>query len=273
MAGGYVQVDETPINYLDPGNRKTRQGYLWTGSRRGGDVFFRWETSRAAACLDNIIPLNFTGTIQCDGYSAYRAFASTRNGAVALAGCWAHVRRKFFEALESSPRTAAWIMRQLQHLYAVESRLRGIKAGPRMRQAVRAHQSRPIVDRLERVLLRLKSSGRHLPQSLLANAIDCALGQWATLQVYLHDGRVEIDNNLVENAIRPTAIGKKNWLFVGEADAGERSAILYTIIESCRRRGIDPYAYLRQVLARLPQMGSKPNKQFSRGCITVTITR
>jgi hypothetical protein len=110
---------------------------------------------------------------------------------------------------------------------------------------------------LERVLLRLKSSGRHLPQSLLANAIDYALGQWTTLRVYLNDGRVEIDNNLVENAIRPTAIGKKNWLFVGEADAGERSAILYTIIESCRRRGIDPYAYLRQVLSRLPQMTNR----------------
>ena len=254
MAGGYVQVDETPINYLEPGNGKTKQGYLWTGSRPGGDVFFRWETSRAAACLDNIIPVDFTGTIQCDGYSAYRAFAADRKGAVALAGCWAHVRRKFFESLESSPRSAAWVMRQLQHLYAIESRLRERKAGPRLRQAVRAHESRPIVNRLEHVLLRLKSNGKHLPQSPLGTAIDYALGQWATLQVYLKDGRVEIDNNLVENAIRPTAIGKKNWLFVGEADAGERSAILYTIIESCRRRAIDPYAYLRDVLSRLPHM-------------------
>jgi transposase len=256
MADGYVQVDETPINYLDPGNGKTRQGYLWTGSRPGGDVFFHWATSRAAACLDNIIPVNFTGTIQCDGYSAYRSFATDRKGTVALAGCWAHVRRKFFESLESSPRTAAWIMRQLQHLYLVESRLREVKAGPRLRQAVRAHQSRPIIQRLERALLRLKTSGRHLPQSPLGSAMDYALGQWTTLQVFLKDGRVEIDNNLVENAIRPTAIGKKNWLFIGEANAGERSAILYTIIESCRRRHLDPYAYLRDVLTRLPNMSS-----------------
>jgi len=254
MAGGYVQVDETPINYLDPGNGKTRQGYLWTGSRPGGDVFYHWATSRAAACLDNIIPVNFTGTIQCDGYSAYRSFATDRKGAVALAGCWAHVRRKFFESLESSPRTAAWIMRQLQHLYLIESRLREVKAGPRLRQAVRAHQCRPIVQRLERALLRLKASGRHLPQSPLATAMDYTLGQWTSLQVFLKDGRVEIDNNLVENAIRPTAIGKKNWLFIGEANAGERSAILYTIIESCRRRHLDPYAYLRDVLTRLPHM-------------------
>jgi transposase len=254
MAGGYVQVDETPINYLEPGHGRVRQGYLWTGSRPGGDVFYRWETSRASACLDNVIPTNFQGTLQCDGYSAYRAFANGRGGAIALAGCWAHVRRKFYEALASSPRTAGWIVRQIQHLYRIEANLREHRAGPRLRQAVRAHQSRPIVKRIERALVQLKSSGRHLPQSLLGRAMDYALGQWSTLTVYLDDGRVEIDNNLVENAIRPTAIGKKNWLFVGDADAGERSAIIYTVIESCRRRGLDPYTYLREILTKLPHM-------------------
>ena len=257
MAGGYVQVDETPINYLDPGNGKTRQGYLWTGNQPGGDVCFHWATSRAAACLGDIVPANFNGTIQCDGYAAYRAFATERKGAVALAGCWAHVRRKFYESLESAPRTASWIMRQFQHLYAIESRLREVKAGPKLRQAVRAAESQSIVKRLERVLLRLKSSSKHLPQSPLGTAMDYALGQWTALQVFLADGRIEIDNNLVENAIRPTAIGKKNWLFIGEADAGERSAILYTVIENCRRRGIDPYAYLRDVLTRLPRMTNR----------------
>jgi len=253
MGGGYVQVDETPVDYLEPGNGKTRQGYLWTCSRPGGEVFYRWETSRAAACLDNIIPVDFNGTIQCDGYAAYRAFANGRNG-IELAGCWAHARRKFHEALEQSPKTAGWILRQIQHLYRVEARLREQRAGPRLREAVRAHESRPIVERLERALVRLKRSGKHLPQSLLGNAMDYALGQWRTLDVYLADGRVEIDNNLVENAIRPTALGKKNWLFMGDADAGERGAILYTVIESCRRRGIDPYAYLKDVLTRLPNM-------------------
>jgi transposase len=123
-----------------------------------------------------------------------------------------------------------------------------------LREAVRTHQSKPIVERIEHALGRLKASGRHLPQSLLGVAMDYALGQWPTLDVYLGDGRVEIDNNLVENAIRPTALGKKNWLFVGEAEAGERGAIIYTVIESCRRRGIDPYAYLKDVLTRLPKM-------------------
>jgi hypothetical protein len=239
---------------LEPGHGRARQGYLWTGSRPGGDVFYRWETSRAAACLENIVPVNFQGTLQCDGYAAYRAFANSRSGAIELAGCWAHVRRKFYEALEQSPRTAGWLVRQIQHLYRVEASLRERRAGPRLRHAVRTSQSRPLVERIERALIRLKASGRYLPQSLLGQAMDYALGQWSTLTVYLDDGRVEIDNNLVENAIRPTAIGKKNWLFVGEAQAGERSAIIYTLIESCRRRGLDPYAYLREVLTRLPNM-------------------
>jgi transposase len=257
MAGGYVQVDETPVNYLEPGHGRARQGYLWPGSRPGGDVFFRWETSRATACLDRVIPLNFTGTLQCDGYAAYRSFANGRGATLQLAGCWAHVRRKFYEAIESSPRTAGWLVRQIQQLYQVESILRERRAGPKLRAAVRAHQSRPVVERLQRVLVKLKASGHHLPQSPLAGAIDYALGQWPMLTVYLADGRVEIDNNLVENAIRPTAIGKKNWLFVGEAEAGERSAIIYTVIESCRRRDLDPYAYLKDVLTRLPRMTNR----------------
>src|ERR1700733_1294954 len=144
MGGGYVQVDETPIDYLEPGHGKTRQGYLWTCSRPGGDVFYRWETSRAAVCLDNIIPVDFDGTVQCDGYSAYRAFANGRNGRIELAGCWAHVRRKFFEALEQSPKTGGWFLRQIQNLYQVEARLREQQAGPRLREAVRVHQSKPI---------------------------------------------------------------------------------------------------------------------------------
>jgi transposase len=254
MAGGYVQLDETPIDYLEPGNGRTKQGYLWTGSRPDGDVFFHWETSRATACLDNVIPFSFTGTIQCDGYAAYRAFANRRGQTIALAGCWAHARRKFHEALESSPRLASWLLGQIQQLYRIEANLREHHAGPRLRAAVRASESRPVVKRIERALLKLKASKRQLPQSLLGTAIDYALSQWRMLEIYLADGRVEIDNNLVENAIRPTAIGKKNWLFVGEADAGQRSAIIYTVIETCRRQGLNPYQYLREVLSRLPNM-------------------
>lgn len=253
MAGGYAQIDETPIAYLAPGNGQTKQGYLWTACRPGGDVFYRWETSRAAECLERLVPREFKGVLQSDGYSAYGAFIKTRHG-IELAGCWAHARRKFNEALEQSPRPAGWIMRQIQHLYRIESALRESTNGPQLRESVRCHQSRPIVERIKKALVALKASRRHLPQSLLGQAIDYTLGQWPTLEVFLRNGKVEIDNNLVENAIRPTAIGKKNWLFIGEAGAGQRGAIIYTLVETCRKRGIDPYAYLRDVLTRLPTL-------------------
>ena len=252
MAGGYVQVDETPIDYLDPGGGKTGTGWLWTASRPGGDVIFHWETSRASACVGNLLPAHFTGTLQCDGYGAYPVFARNHPNPVVLAGCWAHVRRKFHETRDQSPKLSGWFLRQIQHLYRVESDLRESRAGTRLRAAVRAAESRMVVQRFHRALVHLRS--KVLPKSLLGIAISYALGQWAGMTVYLDDGRVEIDNNLVENAIRPTALGKKNWLFVGEAGAGQRGAILYSLIESCRRRKIDPYAYLRDVLSRLPSM-------------------
>lgn len=253
LAGGYAQIDETPVAYLAPGHGQTKQGYLWTTCRPGGDVFYRWETSRAAECLERLVPRDFKGVLQCDGYSAYAAFKKGRH-AIELAACWAHTRRKFHEALEQAPRRAGWILRQIQHLYRIESALRETKAGPKLRAAVRAQQSRPILDRIKKGLLTFKAGRQHLPQSLLGQAVDYALGQWTGLEVFLRDGRVEIDNNLVENAIRPTAVGKKNWLFMGEAGAGQRGAIIYTVIESCRRRGVDPYAYLRDLLTRLPTL-------------------
>lgn len=255
LSGGYVQIDETPVDYLDPGRGKAAQGYLWTCAKPDGDVVFHWETSRAASCLGNVLPVDFTGTVQCDGYAAYPAFVRQHAKPIQLAGCWAHVRRKFYDAREQSPKITGWFLRQIQLLYQVEATLREKKSGPVFRSAVRASASRPVVERLHRALIRHKA--RHLPKSLLGQAIDYALAQWHTLGVYLDDGRVDIDNNRVENAIRPTAVGKKNWLFVGEAGAGQRGAILYTIVESCRRRGLDPYAYLKDVLTRLPSMTNR----------------
>ncbi len=251
MAGGYVQVDETPVRYLAPGNGKTKTGYFWTTSRPSGDVVYQWETSRAAACLDHVLPVDFKGTVQCDGYSAYPSFAR-RKEQIQLAACWAHARRKFYEAREQDPLIAGWLLHQISHLYRLERKLRDDRSGPQLRAAVRVHHARPVYQRLHRVLTRLKIKRRYLPRSRMGLAIEYTLNLWSLLGVYLNDGRLEIDQNLVENAIRPTALGKKNWLFIGEADAGERSAILYTIVECCRRRGIDPYAYLHHVLTRLP---------------------
>ena len=259
MGGGYVQVDETPIRYLEPGHGQAKLGYLWTAFHPGrpgsGEVFYHWETGRSAACLERIIPVDFTGTLQCDAYAAYESFARKRTGApITLAGCWAHTRRGFFEAREQAPQQTFFILRQIRHLYRIEAKLRRQKAGPALRLARRTSESRPIYRRLYKLLLKMKGSGRYLPSTGMAKAIDYALSNWNALGVYLEDGRVEVCNNLVENAIRPTAIGRKNWLFFGAAGAGERGAILYTIIENCRRHGIDPFAYLRDVLSRLPSM-------------------
>ncbi len=254
MGDGYVQIDETPIRYLEPGNGKTKLGYLWTCCRPKADVVYHWKTSRSTECLENIVPVNFRGTVQCDAYSAYRRFAINRGEEITLAGCMAHARRGFYEAKEQSPKLAGLLLRQIQNLYAVEKELRRCKAGPRLREAARASASRPIMERLHRSILSIKRRGLFLPKSAFGKAIDYALGQWENLCVFLRDGRVEIDNNQVENAIRPTAVGKKNWLFIGDAEAGERSAIIYTVIECCRRRGIDPYEYLRDVFTRLPSM-------------------
>ena len=263
MAGGYVQIDETPVEYLSPGNGQTKQGYLWACKRPGANVSFTWATSRAARCLDRIIPADFSGTVQCDGYAAYPSFANRSEGRITLAACWAHARRKFHEATESTPQQAGWMLLQIQHLYRIEKQLREAKAGPQQRQAVRASQSRMITERIHRALSRIKLKGRQLPQSALGKAIDYTLTMWPMLTVYLEDGRVEIDNNPVENAIRPTAIGKKNWLFIGEAEAGQRSAILFTIIEACRSRGIDPQTYLREVLTRLPTLTNRQIKEVT----------
>jgi len=251
MGGGYVQVDESPVRFLAPGNGKAKIGYFWTASRPGGDVFYHWETSRAAACLGNVLPIDFKGTVQCDGYTGYPSFARHREH-IRLAGCWAHLRRKVYAAREQDPLMAGWLMRQIRHLYRIERRLRKSRSGPQLRAAVRAHQAKPVYARLHRVISRLKMKRRYLPRSGMGLALDYALNLWSPLGVYLDDGRVEIDQNIVENAIHPTALGKKNWLFIGEAEAGQRSAILYTIVECCRRRGLDPQAYLRDIFTRLP---------------------
>jgi len=248
---GYVQVDETPVRYQDPGlSGRCAQGYLWTASVPGQGVVYEWHASRAAACLESLLGASYRGKLQCDGYSAYPAFV--KNKEIELFGCWAHARRGFYEAQEQAPKIAGWFLNQIGQMYEWERGLRQGRAGPRLRQAHRRAHSRMVVERFHRALVRWQR--RYLPQSLLGQAISYALNQWATLEKFLDHGEVEIDNNLVENAIRPTAIGKKNWLFFGSEEAGQRSAVIYTLIENCRRHGVDPYSYLKDVLQRLPRM-------------------
>src|ERR1017187_5285919 len=235
----YVQVDETPVKYLEPGRGQTGQGYLWTGLVPGQCVVYEWHASRGACCVGSLLGETFSGKLQCDGYSAYRAFAKEKDD-VKLFGCWAHARRGFFEAKEQAPKTAAWMLNQIGLLYGWERDLRQSRAGPALRQAQRSAHSRMVVERFHCALNRLQS--RYLPQSPMGQAISYALNQWATLQRFLEHGEVEIDNNLVENAIRPTAIGKKNWLFFGSEEAGQRSAVIYALIADCCIRGVEPHA-------------------------------
>jgi transposase len=267
----YRQIDETPIHYLQPGSGKAQTGYLWTSNIPDGTVFYHWHDGRDAKGMTGLFgkteatndgqgidpnPCPLLRIIQCDGYIVYPSWAKDKAW-IKLMGCHSHVRRKIFEATEQSPRLVAWILRQIAHLYHIEKRLRETKAGPALREAVRAAESRMIHQRLRKAIDKLALRRSILPKSKLGKAISYAINQWPNLETYLADGRVEICNNLVENAIRPTKLGAKNWLFLGNEESGQKCAILYTIVENCRRLGINPKGYLTDVLTRLPGMVAK----------------
>jgi transposase len=259
LAGNYLQADETPIRYLDPDVKgKSQQGYLWVYSRPKSDVLFEWRVSRARAGPEEFLK-NFRGKLQTDGYSAYESLAKAR-GDLTLVGCWAHARRGFHEALAET-RLAAWFVGQIGQLYAVEKKLREQKAGPALRQAMRAWQSQPVLNRLHRALELIRR--KTLPQGLLGQAIDYTLKRWAALNQFITDGTLEIDNNLIENAIRPSALGKKNWMFIGHPEAGERSAVIYTLLGCCRRLGVNPFYYLKDLFTRLPAAKITQIKEFT----------
>ena len=246
----YMQVDETTTRYLDPETKKgSRQGYFWVYNDPGGEVVFQWDPSRS-----HEVPLKFLGgfrgVVQVDGYGAYEVLERKRSGEVVLAHCWAHVRRDFIEAQAEAPREAAWVLRQIQLLYGVEAGLRKEKAGPALKEARRAAATAMILKRLKGGLERLRR--RTLPGGGFSKAVEYVLTRWEGLSRFEKDGRLAIDNNGVENAIRPCAVGRKNWLFVGSAEAGEHGAVVYSLVASCRRHGVDPYEYLRDVLTRLP---------------------
>jgi transposase len=255
FADGYVQADETPVKYQDPLRKGVcATGYLWVFYNPVRNVcLFQWRTGRAAACLQDIVPEGFSGIIQCDGYSAYDSFIKqpSRGGRIELAGCMAHMRRKFFEARDEG-QDPQWVLAQVQQLYQIEARLRESRAGPEEVLRTRQQHSVPIMERIRSRLEELQSSRKHRPRSLTGEAISYALNQWAKLSVFLREGRVQIDNNPIENTIRPSAIGKKNWLFIGDAQSGARTATFYTLIGNCRREGINATEYLSDIFKRLP---------------------
>jgi transposase len=254
--GAYLQVDETPVRYCQAEGGGSGKGYLWLFHRPGAEVVYQWHTSRAAECLEPMLD-GFTGTVQSDGYGAYGSYAADKP--IELAACWAHARRKFHEALEECPAQAGWVLNQIGLMYVAEKRLRG--KGPALRQAVRATETGMILARLEK-MLKLKL-GQHRPTSAMGKAINYTLSLWPQLLQFRDNGLLEIDNNLVENAVRPTALGKKNWMFFGHPEAGQRSAILYTLLESCKRHGINPQEYLCDVLSRLPSMTNQQTRSLT----------
>ncbi len=249
-AAKYLQADETPIQYLDrevPGRSCT--GYFWVYGQPGGDVIFEWKTSRGREGPKAFLE-TFKGKLQCDGYGVYQSLAREREDWT-LIGCWAHCRRYFHKAKDHD-RHAAWFLKQISLLYEIERRLSQQKAGPNLREAVRAAEAKPVLARIGRALEKIEP--KILPQSLLGKAIHYARGLWTELNQYAQFGEVAIDNNPIENIIRPTAIGKKNFLFIGHPEAGWRSAVIYSILGSCHRHKINPALYLRDVLSRLPNM-------------------
>lgn len=249
-AGGYMQIDETPVTCIQIEEGGSKKGYLWVFHEPGGDVYFEWHTSRASDCLDAMLK-DFKGVVQSDAFPGYACYAKNKDDIV-LSGCWAHARRKFDEARTEAPRLAAWFLRQIGHMYRIESAARNNGVGPNLRQVYRSAGSQMILARIKKALEIKKQ--KHLPGGLMGKAIAYATNNWAELVVFVENGQVEIDNNFVENAIRPTAVGKKNWLFIGHPEAGDRAAIIYTILACCRRLNINAREYLTDVLTRLPSM-------------------
>jgi len=252
LAGDYVQCDETPLRCHDPDVRgETVQGWLWALSRPGGNVVFAWRMSRRHAEAATLLK-GFRGVLQSDAYPAYANFAREHEGVVCV-GCWAHARRRFHEALEDAPVPAGFVLRLIGHLYALEAKWDEAKwTEPAQRAHLRRRDFACTLSLLKKIAVKLSTRVR--PKSRLGEACRYLLAQWAPLTAHLHHGQTRLDTNLVENAIRPTKLGAKNWLFIGHPDAGERSAIIYSIVGSCRRCGIDPLIYLRDVLTRLPAM-------------------
>ena len=257
LAGGYVQADETPVKCHDPDENhgRTLQGYLWVLSRPGGDVVFDWRLSRQHGELTRLLTADYKGVLQSDGYEAYAAYARAHPG-VTWVGCWAHARRGFHEALAEAPQRAGFVLRLIAHLYRYERQWHEAGCtGPALRAAARGSQFALTLALLKKTAQRLRALV--LPQSLLGQACGYLLNQWAPLTAHVCHGQTRLDNNAIENAIRPSALGKKNWLFIGHPEAGQRSAIIYSLVGSCQRHGKDPLAYLRDVLTRLPRLTNR----------------
>jgi transposase len=253
MAAEKLHADDTPVPVLAPGNGKTKTGRLWTyvrDDRPAGDqtppaVWFAYTPDRKGEHPQAHLS-KFQGTLQADAYAGFNQLYE--NGRIQQAACWAHVRRKFYdlEQMHASP-AAREALQRIGALYSIEEEIRG--KPPDERREVRQAQARPLLDSLRQWFeMTLSKLSR---KSETTVAIRYALSRWDALMRYIEDGHIEIDNNAPERSLRGVALGRKNYLFAGSDAGGERAAAIYGLIGSAKLNGLDPEAYLREVLTRI----------------------
>jgi transposase len=250
MAGDKIHGDDTPVPVLEPGRGKTKTGRLWTyvrDDRPAGDetppaVWYCYTPDRKGEHPQAHLS-DFTGTLQADAYAGYEKVYES--GRILEAGCWAHVRRKFYDLLvaHKSP-VAAEAVERIAGLYAIEKEIRG--RPPEERREIRNKRSRPLLESLKHWFE--ETLGKLSRKSDTAMAVRYALGRWEALMRYCDDGRIEIDNNAAERSLRAVVLGRKNYLFNGSDAGGERAAAIYSLISSAKLNGLNPEAYLRKVL-------------------------
>jgi transposase len=241
----YQQIDESPIKVLDrdkPGS--THQGYMWVRyAPLSKSVFFEYYKGRSAQG-----PLRdlstFKGYIQTDGYSGYTHLAETRG--ITHLSCWAHARRYFDKALANDQERASKVLKLIQLLYAIEALARESNMTAEQRYELRLEKSLPIINEIGSYIYNQR--GKVLPKSPIGVAFEYCANRWDSLQNYLKHGMLEIDSNLIENAIRPLAIGRKNYLFAGSHDAAENIAMFYSFFGTCKKNDIDPQKWLTYVI-------------------------
>jgi transposase len=240
-------TDDTPVTVLTGDEEGSRKGRFWTYiAEQHPYSVYDFTESRARDGPARFLA-RFKGYLHADAYGGYDHIYLDSNHSVVEVACWAHARRKFFDAAGSSPRESHQILQWIGELYDIEDRARELSAEDRA--LLRRQEAEPVLDLIESYLAELKH--RLLPKSTLSKAVWYASNQWQALHRYTEDGRLSIDNNVSERTLRHQAIGRKNWLFLGSKQAGPRAAVLYTILAGAKRHRIEPWAYLKETLLRL----------------------
>jgi len=226
-----------------PGKTHTGQYWVLHSPLTRSPVFF-YDPSRSKALPMNLLE-SYRGYLQVDGYAAYGSAIKGREAITPLY-CWAHARRKFFDAQHEDPEAMRQVLTWIQALYQIEEEARSAGMTAEARKALRLERALPVLTALGTWAWDRQKNYR--PQSGIGKAVAYMLERWTGLEVYLYDGRLEIDNNLIENAIRAVALGRKNYLFAGSHEAAGRGAVLYTLMSACLREGVDPEVWLAEVL-------------------------